>query len=68
MEDEIASRLQKLEGIVEDLRGQVPKKSRAAAPDGFQQPFGKLLLDDFGKGKYLHSAFWMHINTVVSTF
>lgn len=66
MEDEITARLHKLEGIVEDLRGQVPKKSKAAGSNAFSQPYGKLLLDDFGKGKYLHSAFWMHINTVVS--
>lgn len=65
-DDLIAIRLRKLESIVEELRGQVPEgRGQGGANRRFEQPYARLLLDETGRAKYLHSAFWMHINAEV---
>lgn len=61
-EDQIASRMQKLEGVVADLRNRLPQRRTRR----LSQPHSQLLMTEDEDVNYLHNAFWKNINVQVS--
>lgn len=68
--DRVMGRLQTLENLVHDLRGQLKQKHAAvdSGEDGLsrvQTQFGRLVLHDASRSRYVSSGFWARVNDEV---